>query len=52
MKVQKFTYSKIANIHGTQKLCGCVYVGGHMCGCEIFTGSVSVRYSVPNNASQ
>jgi hypothetical protein len=28
MNVQKFTYSKIVNIHGSQPLSGCVYVGG------------------------
>jgi hypothetical protein len=52
MKAQKFTYPIIVNIHGTQALSGCICVGGHLGGCEIFPGSVSVRYSAPNHASQ
>jgi hypothetical protein len=52
MKAQKFTYSKIVNIHGIRPLCVCVCVCRHMCGCKIFPGSVSFRYSVPNDDSQ
>jgi hypothetical protein len=52
MKAQKFSYYKILNIHGTRPLCWCVCVFRHVCSCKIFPGSVSVRYSVPNDASQ
>jgi hypothetical protein len=52
MKAQKFTSSKIVNIHGTQPFSVCVCVCRHVCYCKTFPGSVSFRYSVPNNASQ
>jgi hypothetical protein len=51
MKAQKFTYPKIVNIHLSEPPCGCVYELGHMC-FNIFPGSVFVRYSAPNSASQ
>jgi hypothetical protein len=51
MKAQKFTYPKIVNIHLSQPLCGCLCVGAHVW-FNIFAGSVSFSYSVPNNASQ
>jgi hypothetical protein len=51
MKAQKFTHPRIANIHLSQPLYGCVYEWGHMC-FNIFPGSVSFRYSAPNKASQ
>jgi hypothetical protein len=52
MKAQKFTYTKILNIHGSQPLCGWVCVWECMGGWKIFPASVSVRYFVPNHASQ
>jgi hypothetical protein len=52
MKPQKFTYSKIVNIHGTQALCEWVCLWGCVGSCKIFSGSVSVRYSVPSHTTQ
>jgi hypothetical protein len=39
------------NIHGTNSQCGCICACGRWCGFKIFPVSVSVKCSVPNNAS-
>jgi hypothetical protein len=51
MKAHTLTNTRILNIHGTKLHCWCICVFGHWCGFQIFPVSVSVKWSVPNNAS-
>jgi hypothetical protein len=52
MKAHTFSENRILNIHGTKSHFGCICVCGGWCGFQIFPVSVSVKCSVPNNASQ
>jgi hypothetical protein len=52
MKAHTFTDTRILNIHVTKSHCGCICVHGRWSGFQIFPVSVSVKCSVPNNASQ
>jgi hypothetical protein len=52
MKAHTFTDTRILNVHGTKSLCGSICVCGHWGSYKIFPVSVSVKCSVPNNASQ
>jgi hypothetical protein len=52
MKAYTFTDTRIPNIHGTNSHCGCTCVCGRWGGFKIFPVSVSVKRSVPYNASQ
>jgi hypothetical protein len=50
--MHSFTDTRILNIHGTKSHCGCICVCGCWGGFQIFPVSVSVKCSIPNNASQ
>jgi hypothetical protein len=52
MKAYTFTDTSILNIHGTKSHFGCIRVCGCWCDFQIFPVSMSVKCSVPNNASQ
>jgi hypothetical protein len=52
MKAHTFTGTKIVNIHAAKSHCGSICVCGCWCGFQIFPISVSVKCSVPSNASQ
>jgi hypothetical protein len=48
----QFTDTRILNIHGTKSHCGCISVCNSWCDFQVFPVSVSLKCSVPNNASQ
>jgi hypothetical protein len=50
--IRLFTDTWILNIHGTKSHCGCICVCGCWGGFKIFFVSMSVKCSIPNNASQ
>jgi hypothetical protein len=52
MKPHTFTDNRILKIHGMHSHCGCICVCGHWYGFKIFPFSLSLKFSVPYNASQ
>jgi hypothetical protein len=52
MKAHTFTDTTILNVHGSMSHCGYNCVCDRWCAFKIFPVSVSVKFSVPNYASQ